>query len=183
MATLFIFISFMLNAVALFAIIVLFMRQNRLHEVKKQQEKLAAEMEEMMAAYLLEMKEENEKFINEFSASRTSAESSPLPTPAATPSKEETAATITSLQKEDPVAISAPSMQRIRAAKVYGTASSSEKVQSEEKASPSDEPEKPEDVFSLKEQGLGVEEIARKLNKGKTEVELALKFAKGGKNS
>lgn len=69
MATLFIFISFILNAVALFAIILLFMRQNRLHEIKKEQEKLVADMEEMMTAYLAEMKEENEKLIKEFSSS------------------------------------------------------------------------------------------------------------------
>ena len=185
MATLFIFISFVLNAVALFAIILLFTRQNRLYEIKKQQEKLVADMEEMMNAYLLEIKEENERFIKEISSSRAVEEVAPARNYSTTTAVEEFDSAARA--QEETLPIAAPSMQRVRAAKVYSTVNQtpnvSEKGQAEEKVIPSDEQGKAENIFLLRNQGLSIEEIARKLNKGKTEVELALKFADAGKNS
>ncbi|KMY53639.1 hypothetical protein AC623_06230 [Bacillus sp. FJAT-27231] len=185
MATLFIFISFILNAVALFAIILLFMRQNRLYEIKKQQEKLVADMEEMMNAYLLEMKEENEKLIKELSVSQTVQGSAPDSKRSVAKTVEET--NLDTRLQEESLSIAVPSMQRVRAAKVYSMTSKTpeevEKKQAEEKEMLPNQQEKPDDIFSLKDQGLSVEEIAQKLNKGKTEVELALKFADAGKNS
>ncbi|KIL73596.1 hypothetical protein [Pseudobacillus badius] len=185
MATLFIFISFILNAVALFAIILLFMRQNRLHEIKKEQEKLVADMEEMMTAYLAEMKEENEKFIKEFSSSSPAEHSAAAgqASSAVTPGK----SAPPDRAPEGAGAIAAPSMQRIRAAQVYRTANKTaderEKISAEEQEVPAAEQALADEIVLLKDQGLSVEEIARKLNKGKTEVELALKFADAGKNS
>ncbi|KIL80603.1 hypothetical protein [Bacillus badius] len=185
MATLFIFISFILNAVALFAIILLFMRQNRLHEIKKEQEKLVADMEEMMTAYLAEMKEENEKFIKEFSSSSPAEHSAAAgqASSAVTPGK----SAPPDRAPEGAGAIAAPSMQRIRAAQVYRTANKTaderEKISAEEQEAPAAEQALADEIVLLKDQGLSVEEIARKLNKGKTEVELALKFADAGKNS
>ncbi|GLY10462.1 hypothetical protein [Pseudobacillus badius] len=186
MATLFIFISFILNAVALFAIILLFMRQNRLHEIKKEQEKLVADMEEMMTAYLAEMKEENEKLIKEFSSSSPAEHSAAAgqASSAVTPGK----SAPPSRTPEGAGAIAAPSMQRIRAAQVYNrtankTADENEKISAEEQEAPAAAQALADEIVSLKDQGLSVEEIARKLNKGKTEVELALKFADAGKNS
>lgn len=185
MATLFIFISFILNAVALFAIILLFMRQNRLHEIKKEQEKLVADMEEMMTAYLAEMKEENEKLIKELSSSSPAEHSAAAgqASSAVTPGK----SAPPSRTPEGAGAIAAPSMQRIRAAQVYRTgnktADENEKISAEEQEAPAAAQALADEIVLLKDQGLSVEEIARKLNKGKTEVELALKFADAGKNS
>ncbi|WP_203362330.1 hypothetical protein [Bacillus sp. REN10] len=158
MTTLFILISFILNAVALFAIILLFLRQNRLFELKQQQQRISQEMEEMMDAYLLEMKEENEKFIEQLSKNSTPLEKeSPL-------------------VKEQEILI--PNLQRARAVKGYKTTNATnETVIAPKENTPKDE------VTVLYEQGYSVEEIARKLNKGKTEVELALKFSNIGKNS
>ncbi|RJS62211.1 hypothetical protein [Bacillus sp. PK3_68] len=185
MATLFIFISFILNAVALLAIILLFTRQNRLYEVKRQQEKLVADMEEMMTAYLLEMKEENERFIKEFSSHPTAEDTFSIRTPS--PPKAASEQTSADNIQADSLTISAPSMQRVRAAQVYNvtnkTPNEDGKEQIKENIALPDEQKASEDIFSLNEQGLSIGEIAKKLNKGKTEVELALKFAKTGKNS
>ncbi|MFK2825021.1 hypothetical protein QYG89_04885 [Bacillus sp. B190/17] len=184
MVILFIFISFVLNAVSLFAIVLLFTRQNRLYAVKDQQEKLVKDMEEMMAAYLLEMKEENERFMKEFSGAGQQG--------TATIKKPETAENleiplpIMSKPEDKPASITAPSMQRNRAAKVYNANNKKPAAvqadQLQEPVVPPAEKDQLHNIFSLQEQGLSIEDIAKKLNKGKTEVELALKFASAGKN-
>ena len=58
-----IFIMFGLNIFTIMAIIVLYTRQNRLANIEKAQESRAREMEESMAAFVLELKEENDRLI------------------------------------------------------------------------------------------------------------------------
>ena len=57
-------IMFVLNIIAIMAIIVLYTRQNRLANFEKVQERRASEMEESMAAFVLELKEENDRLIH-----------------------------------------------------------------------------------------------------------------------
>ncbi|MBV6683277.1 hypothetical protein FZC83_11525 [Rossellomorea marisflavi] len=56
-------LSILLNLVALFAIILLYVRQNRLLALDNQQKRRVAEMEELMSAYMEELKEENDAFL------------------------------------------------------------------------------------------------------------------------
>ncbi|PAQ15908.1 hypothetical protein CD798_04085 [Bacillaceae bacterium SAOS 7] len=158
MTTLFIMTSLILNAVALFAIILLFLRQNRLFDLKNQQRKIAQEMEGMMDAYLLEMKEENEKFIEQLSQKASVNEAKPSP-----------------VQEQE---LLIPNLQRARAVKGYKAANSTN-----EHTTPPKKKQVEDEIDLLHKQGFTVEEIAKKLNKGKTEVELALKFSNIGKNS
>ncbi|HJV31533.1 MAG TPA: hypothetical protein VJ558_05005, partial [Bacillales bacterium] len=62
MITFLLIISLLLNGVALFSILILFTRQNRLLEMGKRQEMMKKEVEEIISASLFEMKEENEAF-------------------------------------------------------------------------------------------------------------------------
>jgi hypothetical protein len=66
MITFLLIISLLLNGVAIFSILILFTRQNRLMEVKKNQERMIKDVEEIISSSLLEMKEENEAFIQRF---------------------------------------------------------------------------------------------------------------------
>jgi hypothetical protein len=66
MFTFLLIISLLLNGVAIFSILILFTRQNRLLEVKKNQERMIKDVEEIISSSLLEMKEENEAFIQRF---------------------------------------------------------------------------------------------------------------------
>ncbi|WP_100330937.1 DUF6115 domain-containing protein [Bacillus xiapuensis] len=176
MMTAFILISFLLHAVSLFAVILLFTRQNRLIEVKKQQQKIAKDMEEMMEAYLIEMKEENEKFIRELSE--------PVKEPPPAPSDKQTAKAEGAKGTSPNLALTLPSLQRARAANGYKSISSQEQAVEEETEEASASPDNIESrIFQLRNQGMSNEEIAKKLNKGKTEIELALKFFNAGKNS
>jgi hypothetical protein len=68
MNTFLLLISLLLNGVALFAIIILFVRQNRLAQVETNQAKANQDMEDAISSYLLEMKEENDRFIERFKA-------------------------------------------------------------------------------------------------------------------
>ena len=57
------FILFLLNILTIFAVIVLFLRQNRFIQVEKDQKAMVTEMEELMSGYIMEMKEENEALV------------------------------------------------------------------------------------------------------------------------
>lgn len=63
MTGVFMFILFLLNIVTIFAVIVLFLRQNRFDQVEKNLKVMNADMEELMSGYIMEMKEENEVLI------------------------------------------------------------------------------------------------------------------------
>ncbi|GAE43682.1 hypothetical protein [Mesobacillus boroniphilus] len=63
MTTFLLLLSLILNGAAIFAIILLYLRQNRLVEAEKKQEKIIKEIEEVFSAYLFELKEENDKFL------------------------------------------------------------------------------------------------------------------------
>jgi hypothetical protein len=53
----------MLNIIALMASVILFLRKNKLLKVESDQKKTMVEIEELMSSYLLEMQDENERFI------------------------------------------------------------------------------------------------------------------------
>lgn len=63
MSTLLWLLSFTLHGVLLYAVIILYMRLAAVKETEKQQKKILEETENTLAAFLLELKEENEKLI------------------------------------------------------------------------------------------------------------------------
>lgn len=71
MTTFLLLLSLILNAAAIFAIILLYLRQNRLVEAEKKQGKIISEIEEVFSSYLLELKEEHEKFIDKMKKTKT----------------------------------------------------------------------------------------------------------------
>lgn len=186
-------ISLLLNIVALLAIILLFLRQNKLMETEKKQEKMLVEMEEVISSYLIQMKEENDDFINKFSQINAKNQSSV---------KEKSIRVNTERKSDENIAKADEKSLRLARASVYqaskaykknlraseeglneseGLASLKETesvMQSDNSQRAKEEtPSSMEDqVFMMKRQGLNVEDIAKKLGKGKTEIELMLKF-------
>ena len=63
MSGIFMFILFLLNMLTIFAVIILFLRQNRFIQAEKEQKAIMAEIEELMSGYMMEMKEENETLV------------------------------------------------------------------------------------------------------------------------
>ncbi|AIE59678.1 hypothetical protein [Bacillus methanolicus] len=204
MATFFIIISLLLNLLAFLAIILLYLRQNRLSQMEKKQEKMIQEMEEVLSSYMLEMKEENEIFmkrlkhlgLNKETVLNTTSELS-------TTDISDDHSDSTKTERAIKIGKIAPFL----AVKAYkknvnnskfpieksNSLLSDDKQAGSENASAGSEDhfqaqnmefeQKDDDlklllneVYLLQQQGFSVEDIAKKLNKGKTEIELLLKF-------
>ncbi|MEY8731863.1 hypothetical protein AB9M92_06245 [Peribacillus frigoritolerans] len=208
MSALFIFLLFVLNIFTIFAIIVLYLRQNRLSMLEKDQKAVIGEMEQLLSDYLLEMKEDNEtlvKAINNSGAmnpehgqkgqergsiketkeekqeiqeqnilleykagSRAAAKKQAINAYKIMP--EENEANVLPVKVEDKLelasAATSPQNQGKPAAKELSDmlqASLNERSLNEK-------------VDMLANQGHSIEEIAKKLGRGQTEIELLLKF-------
>ncbi|MFO1445935.1 hypothetical protein KDN24_22575 [Bacillus sp. Bva_UNVM-123] len=206
MTTFLVGISILLNILALFAIVVLFLRQNRLIQVEQKQEKLITEMEEIISNYLVQMKEENEDFINRIKKidaepKRTEARvdnGGEMKGVNPNPQSNETGLNIrtgkvhvhkavhaykqnvraANTQPLEEESIELPPLEN-RIEKTTHSPLSEEKnndINRNETIGRLEEQSLLSQVLNLRKQGLSEELIARKLNKGKTEIALLLKF-------
>ncbi|EZP78065.1 hypothetical protein H839_04984 [Parageobacillus genomosp. 1] len=153
-------ISFLLHALSLWIIILLYLRLAKVKEMEKQQQ-MTEEIEQTFSAYLLEWKEENERFLTELAAilpnrSRTDH----LPKDSAEPQAEGNETTAPN-EETEPLPSYFPNIDEIK---------DIVDIRQQPASSAADR------VWQLYGQGKTVEEIAKILNKGKTEVELLLKF-------
>ncbi|MCY8909012.1 Swarming motility protein SwrB [Bacillus atrophaeus] len=168
MSTLLWLLSFMLHGVLLYAVIILYTKLAALKETERQQKKILEETENTLAAFLLELKEENEKLIEhpvDLSAGKDGA-GQEKKTPQSSGEKAETAPE----PEETPIP-----------AHIQGLIS---EVEQAEDSMNSGGRSFEDQVIELYDQGFSAGEIARKLKSGKTEIELFLKFrAKAVKDS
>jgi hypothetical protein len=180
MSVFLIFVSFLLNIVAFLAIILLYTRQNRLMNIEKKQEKVINDLEDIISSYLLEMKEENEQFMKQLE-NRSKVENKDdwqkQPNSSKQDDSEPTQTTINTKA-------ATYQMNRINANKAYSkmfpdTVDDNENntllppIETEEENT-DDSLEKR--VLFMHHNGKTAEEIAKLLGKGKTEIELLLKF-------
>lgn len=195
MTTFLLTISLLLNGISIYFIFILYSRQNRLLEIEKTQDSFKKEIENEISAFLLEMKEENEEFIHRFQQLQT-----------APPQKGDPSSKIKKLEPKTDAAIGDLDAQidelnlknwekttarslKSEAVKVYQKtiANQGDNMAADKE----DMPPVDKDVIDNEEiyrnlflnqvkillnQGYTVDEIAKKLNKGKTEIELLLKF-------
>lgn len=139
-------LSIIFNIAAFLSIYLLFLRQNRLISKEVQHEKTLNEIEQTFTGYLLEMKEENEQFLNQFEKI----------------SKSKPAEEMSGKPSQEPV-VSLNTARNLASA-AY------KKPQKSRRQSDNDQ------AKSMIDQGYSIEEVAKELKKGKTEVELMLKF-------
>ncbi|MEC5267706.1 hypothetical protein P9G49_01015 [Heyndrickxia coagulans] len=172
----FLILSFLFNALSIFAIILLYLRQNRFARAEQNVNKMVKEIEDIFSVYLMELKEENDAFIKKMKAGRMKeagpAEKAgpeteqPAPETKKPPETGETAG-----PKPDAlIRTSANRAYRNAARQILGE--QSEGQLQEEKSLL-------QKVNDLQQNGYTVDEIAQKLNKGRTEIELLLKFQTG----
>lgn len=211
MTTFLILFSLFLNVLAIFAIIILFLRQNRLLQVEKKQEKMISDMEDVISAYLLQMKEENESFIDRVKSLDTQKAPESKKTKNNTYNKAKDNGNRENQEgnsNEIHIQSRIGKASAYKAANAYKLYSKAVDKDTESKTSKTMEDysvklpslEKNDEiivenrdltynstnhlqevsllqqVLALKEQGLTEDKIAQKLNKGKTEIELLLKF-------
>ncbi|MBM7579884.1 hypothetical protein [Jeotgalibacillus terrae] len=140
-------LSIIFNIAAFLSIYLLFMRQNRLISKEVQHEKTLNEIEQTFTGYLLEMKDENEAFLKQFEKISQSPEKTEIrPEPV---KAEERALMVKTSRNLAKTAYKKPEPKQL-------TVSDRAK--------------------EMEREGQSIEEIARTLNKGKTEIELMLKF-------
>jgi len=173
-------LSITLNMLAFFFIVLLYIRQNRFVHIEKQQRQVTEQMEEVISAFIAEVKEENDQFIAKFQKI------------------EEQQAKANQVEKQKGISYQMPSeknrgnipqallnKQMVRA--YQSTAKTKQQTEEEitenlldvvEAAEAKEEKEKTllDQAVELQKQGKKLEEIAKILNKGKTEIELLLKF-------
>lgn len=194
-------ISLLLNGLAIFSIIILYTRQNRLVEVEKSQERMMKEMEEVISSYLIEMKEENEGFIKRVQQlghvpvpehNDSVVPTDPAPknnsAPAANPPGDDAAEkewSVKAGQAFKKQAVKAYQNTAVKKTEPPAAASESLIEETEQQVEHQKKEMNDEEIFRelllnqvkiLQGHGYSVDDIAKKLNKGRTEIELLLKF-------
>ncbi|MFS1518401.1 hypothetical protein V1503_18365 [Bacillus sp. SCS-151] len=187
---------FLLLAVAFWLIIILYLRISRLHEVEKKQERMIKDLESVIASFVVEMKEQNDQFLNRVQAVKKEQSSSPhgsSTTEVQQPLDKQTNTKISNDKLEQKYSSSydidtlsdedvkdlLPDYRNNDYENVKQLNRNDIKPYNKEHVMSGDKNQTFKDkVLGLRSQGYGIEDIAKQLNKGKTEIELLLKFNK-----
>ncbi|MED1202048.1 hypothetical protein [Heyndrickxia acidicola] len=177
--------SIVLNIIALLAIVILYLRQNRFLAAEKKQQQLMEEMENLFSAYIIEIKEENDRFIA--GLNKAPIQPVPLKKEAGVHKDEENPLSELDMHvyEKEAEGVSRAIYGRMHASKTYQT-SMTRNALSESELNDTGETMKLSlpnhndtiimQIYSMQDEGFTVDEIAKKLNKGKTEIELFMKF-------
>lgn len=149
-------LSLLLHAAAFYFIILLFSKYSGLKAIEKEQRQLLEETEQLLAGYMMEIKDENEKMLREISFPQEPRDEEIQVTAEREPNSRETE------EEELPAHLKELVLLQEKA---------------ETAANPEDSSLSPMgEVEMLSKQGFSAEEIARKLGRGKTEIQLMMKF-------
>lgn len=150
-------ISFILHLLTLLAIVIVWKKSEA--SEKQDIERVKREMEDILLAYSTEMKEENEAFLKELETMNTSSRV-PLHSPS------------TSKTNDKPKSKANDKPKQSDEREVEDNDYTPPIIDEKEQFGPSLLAE----VLSLQKKGYTLDEIAKKLDKGKGEVELLIKF-------
>ncbi|MED3874681.1 MULTISPECIES: hypothetical protein [Lysinibacillus] len=190
MTTILIAVLFFLQLISFYFLIILNTKLAKFKDLEKKQERLMREMDDTISVYLAEMKDENDRLIKELqsvSQSEIAASSLQQTEQYMTPQEQPTLPVVhevksdSSLSLEKDARIYVPknivanaySRQQHTSSKMVKTASPL-KVEEQKEAEKLLTVE--QQALELAKQGKSPEEIAKQLQKGKTEIELLLKF-------
>lgn len=161
MITIFLVFLFIIQLISFYFLALLYTKVTKFDDLEKKQRKLMTEMDNSIGAYLSELKDENERLIEQLTVH--------LQQPALPKTKvravQESAASeeISSVMRA-----SVPKMPVNLALKSYKVAGQgTEPIEAEDTRT---------QVIRLYDAGQSIEEIAKQLGKGRTEIELILKF-------
>ncbi|MED3660426.1 hypothetical protein P4476_00815 [Ureibacillus terrenus] len=186
MATVLIILLIILQLIGFLLIFILNSKIAKFKDLEIRQNKIMKEMEDAISAYLLEMKEENDRFINELKNLK-SLQSKEFPNDATEQINQpgsddkqndlhENGTEKTSLKV---VPKSVAKIAYIKQLKTSNEMAGKEKAHKIKENDPLQaETSLKEKVLSLHQEGKSIEEIAKITQKGKNEIELLLKFQK-----
>ena len=170
MQTVFLLFLFILQLISFYFIALLYMKVSKFNSLEKKQQKLLKEMDDAIGAYLSELKEENERLIRVIDKQEENAElrvkanesNHPLDSNRQVEKKPHPISTL-----NYPMKVAMKSYQSAPLSKLGSSAELETKVV---------ETDDRTRAINMFDEGKTIEEIAKKLGKGKTEVELLLKF-------
>ncbi|GLC87373.1 DUF6115 domain-containing protein [Lysinibacillus piscis] len=171
MTTILITILFILQLLSFYFIVILNVKLAKFKDLENKQERLMREMDDTISMYLADMKDENDRLIQELQETTKPAKKvvNAQDEVAATDAVVESPALHNEPRLYVPKAVAANAYTRQQHAQTQPSRSSI--VQPEVK-----ELTLEQKVIQLATQGKTSEEIAKELQKGKTEIELLLKF-------
>ncbi|WP_417900537.1 hypothetical protein ABN702_10040 [Bacillus haimaensis] len=158
MTTLFLVINFAVSLLAIFLVIILYIKFSNIQQLEQDYHKLLKEAEETIGSYVYELKEENEAFLAKLPERNKVVKEQPRNT------------TERSIDEKEPEI----TQDDINA--LLGGSEQSDSIDNNEKPKAFEELSTYEQVAILLEEGYSMEEIAKKLDKGKTEIELLWKI-------
>ncbi|KAA0966490.1 hypothetical protein FQ087_09750 [Sporosarcina sp. ANT_H38] len=172
MTTIFLVFLFIIQIISFYFLALLYTKITKFDDLEKKQRKLMTEMDNSIAVYLSELKDENERLIEQLTVyvqqpaiQKSSAKN--------TLASEESVAT----EESSPVKnTNIPKMPVHLALKSYKAVAASLGQTSEETVVPEEAEDVRTQVTRLHDAGQSIEEIAKQLGKGRTEIELILKF-------
>ncbi|MCH1623756.1 hypothetical protein [Fredinandcohnia quinoae] len=193
MTTFLFILCFTLFAIVFFLIILLFLKLSHIKELEKKQSNLLNEMESAITAYVLEIKEENEVFLQKLQNVKKNDETNERKKQNNNQGKKSNAKKVSEqsrlqiteneLTNEDisdllpTYKIEENNETNLQEENVSNSESNNPKKNVEtENGEELDIPTLVTQVIMLRKQGLSIEEIAKKFNKGTTELELLLKI-------
>lgn len=185
-----------LQLVSFFFIVILFAKLNKFKDLEQKQEKIAEEMDSALAAYLMEMKEENDRLIKQLSAipkqekeakSKAKAEAGfqeKGQTPGQSVPKLVSPTTATSvyktnIEKQKQIEETELLTPNSNIVELKGRGSQQKEKLGQPFVQQGEiqvELTYEEKVVEMYRAGKSVEEIAKAMDKGKTEIELLIKF-------
>jgi len=165
MITIFLVFLFIIQIISFYFLALLYTKVTKFDDLEKKQRKLMAEMDNSIGAYLSELKDENERLIEQL----TVHVQQPAVKKTTVSASQESAA---SEEVRPVIRTGIPKMPVNLALKSYKAAGQA----SEESKAPVEAEDARTQVIRLYDAGQSIEEIAKQLGKGRTEIELILKF-------
>lgn len=170
---------FLIQMITIFVIVLLYSKLSKFQNLEKRQNELINEMDNAISVYLMEMKEENDRLISELKKPNVAQKT-------ATSRKEEPSLTLKVKEQEMEPRKFVPVKQAASAYQKQKTQQHVEEKNDEAivKAEPlSDVNDVQEQKMTFEQQvihhyrnGKTIEEIAKMMERGKTEIELLVKF-------
>lgn len=174
MVTIFLIILFITQIISFYLIALLYMKLSKFDDLKKRQSRIMKEMDDSIAAYLAEIKDENSALLEKLTHQVNERDKTHNKTLFAQKAETE------SLDKDIPLKVIMPQQtMRYHARKSYAINQQNHIPVEKEELVNRHQEEVEDDTtraIRLSEEGLSIEEIAKKLDKGCTEIELILKF-------
>lgn len=168
MTTIFLVFLFIIQIIGFYFLALLYTKITKFDDLEKKQRKLMTEMDNSIAVYLSELKDENERLIEQLTVyvQQPAIQKNML-------AAEESVAT----EELPPVkSTNIPKMPVHLAIKSYKAVAASQGQRTEETVVPKEAEDERTQVTRLHDAGQSIEEIAKQLGKGRTEIELILKF-------